>query len=431
MATKKNPAKSGVKPSSAKAPQAASRAGLSKKPLTLKAQALRQEVSKETSKEISKEDEKKRMQDSKLAQSDKSNKDDKLDKVDKKGKSKLKDKANEKVGDQGNSVLNGKANGKHLPEAVSGPAGKIPKTEPVLEKDLVKKPAGSLKSSLRIFQIYYEPWQRELVDPNFSALDNSKSKSEALDFGVFEQLLKSEYVKDAQLWGALSWRFAELTGMSGAEWVKNIQAHPGNDVYFCNPYPAIEALYHSAWLQGETAHPQFFALSQAIFQVVGLPLEELTSLHPSDTFSSANFLVATPKFWAAYLPWVRNVLSVANKKLPPRVRDLMHSRLADKQNLHNGASYVPFIIERLFPVFMKTAGKSMKAYKIALPERERELNVHLKLLREMKDVAHRTKSAWLGVCWVNYRNLYLTQVNGKDWSKKFLRAITPADIKFS
>ena len=54
-----------------------------------------------------------------------------------------------------------------------------------------------------------------------------------------------------------------------------------------------------------------------------------------------------------------------------------------------------------------------------------------KLLREMKDVAHRTKSAWLGVCWVNYRNLYLTQVNGKEWSVKNLRAITPTDIKFS
>jgi hypothetical protein len=85
----------------------------------------------------------------------------------------------------------------------------------------------------------------------------------------------------------------------------------------------------------------------------------------------------------------------------------------------------------LLPVFLKTAGKGLSAHKIALPKRDSELNVHLRLLREMKDVAHRTKSAWLAACWVNYRNLYLTQVNGKDWSKKFLRAITPADIKFS
>lgn len=340
------------------------------------------------------------------------------------GKANGKDSANGKSNDKSN----GKEQGDALPEVASGP---LPKAETGLEKDLVKKPAGSLKSPLRIFQIYSEPWQRDLLDPNFAPLDNSKGNSELMDFAVFEQLLKSDYVKDAQLWGALSWRFAELTGMSGADWVKNIQSHPGYDVYFCNPYPQIEALYHNGWMQGETAHPQFFALSQAIFQVTGLPLDELTSLNPSDNFSSANFFVASPKFWAAYLPWVRNILTLANKKLPPKVRDLMHSKLADKQGVHNGATYIPFIIERLFPVFMKTAGKSLKSYKIALPERERELNVHLKLLREMKDVAHRTKSAWLGVCWVNYRNLYLTQINGKEWSKKYLRSITPTDIKFS
>ena len=341
-------------------------------------------------------------------------------------------KSNGKLNGKANGMLNGKGNGKDdehaLPDTESGP---IPKAETGLEKDLVKKPAGSLKSPLRIFQIYNEPWQRDLLDANFSPLDNSKNTSELMDFAVFEQLVKTDYVKDAQLWGALSWRFAELTGMGGADWVKSIQAHPGNDVYFCNPYPQIEALYHNSWLQGETAHPQFFALSQAVFQVTGLPVDELTSLSSSEQFSATNFLVATPKFWAAYLPWVRNVLSLANKKLPPKVRDLMHSPMADKQGIHNGATYVPFIVERLFPVFMNTAGKSMKSYKIALPERERELNVHLKLLREMKDVAHRTKSAWLGVCWVNYRNLYLTQINGQEWAKTNLRAITPTDIKFS
>jgi hypothetical protein len=428
MATKKKPAKS-----SSSAPQAASRAGVSNKnravvqKAAIGPNAARQveaaSIDKVPSKAISPASAKPATKDALKSKA--------------KGAEKTNGKTNTKIanganGANGSNGTNGKSSGKvadkSLVEASTGP---IPKAETGLEKDLVKKPAGSLKSPLRIFQIYNEPWQRDLLDPNFSALDNSKGNSELMDFAVLEQLIKSDYVKDAQLWGALSWRFAELTGMSGADWVKNIQAHPGYDVYFCNPYPQIEALYHNAWMHGETLHPKFFALSQAIFQVTGLPLEELTNLHPSDDFSSANYFVASPKFWTAYLPWVRNVLMLANKKLPPNVRDLMHSKLADQQGTDKGASYIPFIIERLFPVFMKTAGKSLKSYKIALPERERELNVHLKLLREMKDVAHRTKSAWLGVCWVNYRNLYLTQINGKEWSKKYLRAITPTDIKFS
>ena len=452
MATKKTPVKA-AKPA-VKTPQAASRAGMSTKGQSVAQKAApglstSRKLEEPTTKKAGKDASagaatspvlsSKELPQSKTASS----------KSDTKSLVKKSEVSETKSSDQNKAVangsvhygaINGKANGKSnaksdgknqgdtIPDVAAGP---IPKADTGLEKDLVKKPAGSLKSPLRIFQIYSEPWQRDLLDPNFSALDNSKGNSELMDFAVFEQLLKSDYVKDAQLWGALSWRFAELTGMSGADWVKNIQAHPGYDVYFCNPYPQIEALYHNGWMQGETAHPQFFALSQAVFQVTGLPVDELTSLNPSDTFSSANFFVASPKFWAAYLPWVRNILTLANKKLPPKVRDLMHSKLADKQGIHNGATYIPFIIERLFPVFMKTAGKSMKSYKIALPERERELNVHLKLLREMKDVAHRTKSAWLGVCWVNYRNLYLTQINGQEWAKNNLRAITPTDMKFS
>ncbi len=321
-------------------------------------------------------------------------------------------------------------------KGVSDPSGQAvaqqaPRAEPKLQENLAKRPAGSLQSPIRIFQIYYESWQRELLDPNFAALDNSKSRSELLEFAVFEQLAKSEHVKGATLWGALSWRFSEKTGMTGADWVKAIQSNPGADVYYCNPFPHNEALFHNYWLQGETAHPHFVALSRGVFQVADLPAEMITSLASSEQFSSANCFVATPKFWAAYLPWINQVMSMANKKLPPKVRDLLHSSQADARDLHKGATYVPFIVERLFPVFMQTAGKGLKGFKIVLPERERELNVHLKLLREMKDVAIRTKSAWLAACWVNYRNLYLTQTNSKEWCKKYLPLITPTEIKFA
>lgn len=307
----------------------------------------------------------------------------------------------------------------------------IATAEAKLEKDLETRPAGTLQASMRIFQIYFENWQRELLDPAFIALDNSKSTSELYEFDVFVRLAQSEYVKGADLWGALSWRFMEKTGMSGVELVKYIESQPGFDVYFSNPVPENEALYHNLWLQGEIAHPDFLGLVQAIIQVTGLPAEELIGIQSSDKISAANYFVGTANFWAAYLPWVSAVLALANKKLPPEIRDLLHSTQADDRGLHGGASYVPFIVERLFPIFMKTQGKSLKGCKVPLPERDRELNVHLKLLREMKDVAHRTKSTWLAACWINYRNLYLTQMRGKEWCSKYLRAITPKDIRFS
>ena len=288
---------------------------------------------------------------------------------------------------------------------------------------------GSVQSSLRIFQIYYEAWQRDLLDPKFAAIDNSDLNSEMAEFLVLDRLSKSDYVKGAKLWGALSWRFTERTGMTSEDWVKAIEENRGKDVYYCDPSPLNEALFHNLWLQGETAHPQFFALCQEFFKAAGLPLEELTTILPPEQFATSNYFVGTPQFWELYLPWITQILATANKKLPPKVRDLLHTKMADGP--HKGLTYVPFILERLFPIFMKSVGKKLSYQKIALPALDNQLNVHLRLLREVKNLAHSTKSPWMAAVWVNYRNLYLMQTNGKDLCAKYLLSITPTEIKFA
>jgi hypothetical protein len=284
---------------------------------------------------------------------------------------------------------------------------------------------------LRIFQIYFEPWQRDLLDPDFIPFDNGGVRAELLEFDVFERLAAAPATAGAALWGALSWRFAEKTGLSGAELRAAIDAHPGRDVYFCNPHVQNEALYHNMWMQAETAHPRFLEVARALFDAAGLPADELESMLPSTRYSAANYFIGTPAFWSAYLPWVRRVLARADRNLAAPMRQLLHSTEADSRGLHAGATYVPFVVERLFPLFLRTAGRKLAAQQIALPRREAELNVHLKLLREMKDVAHRTRSPWLAACWVNYRNLYLTQLHGKAWAQRYLRAVTPTDVRFA
>ncbi len=285
--------------------------------------------------------------------------------------------------------------------------------------------------AIRIFQIYYEDWQKELLDPSFSPLNNSAVKAEKMEFDVFERLSRSRDVKKATLWGALSWRYREKTGMHGAHLLKIIAANPGADIYYCNPHVHNEALFHNMWLQGETAHPHFLKLSMAFFSATGLDVQELNTITASSAWSAANYFVGSKAFWSKYIPFVRQLLIAAEKKLSDEMRALLHAETADGKGLHSGSTYVPFIVERLFPLFMQREGKSLKAFKIVLPERERELNVHLKLLRDMKDVAHRTRSPWLAACWVNYRNLYLSQSYGKAWCQRYLRTITPTEIQFA
>lgn len=282
---------------------------------------------------------------------------------------------------------------------------------------------------LKVFQIYFEPWQRDLLDPAFVPLDNRGTATELLEFDLFERLSISDHVRDVKLWGALSWRFAEKTGLTGADVTRLIAENPGHDVYFCNPYPLHEALYHNLWLQGETSHPRFLELTRAFFRAAGMPDESQVML-PSQLFSAANYFIGSPAFWSAYLPWVRTALRRAEAGLPPEIAKELHSSAADDRNLHAGQSYMPFIVERLFPLFMRTAGQSLRGFKLPLIVPEEEMNVHLKLLREMKDMAWQTKNSWLAACWVNYRNLYLQQHHGREWTQKYLRAVTPVDIRF-
>lgn len=303
-----------------------------------------------------------------------------------------------------------------------------PRADAALEQKLANQPPRALNSPIRVFQMYSESWQRELLDPAFYPMDVSRVDPHNQDLNVWSQLMTNEATKGAQLWGAVSWRFTERTSMNGSDWVRQVTDQPGGDVYFSNTDLVGEGVFHNSWLHAATLYPQFLEVVTAFFQANDLPLTELSLITPSALTPGGHFMLARPVFWSAYVNWLKQLMTQANKRMPPALRDLMHSPLAGGDGK---STLLSVIVDRLLPVFLRQTNSSFKAIKVALPERERELNVHQKLLREMKDVAHRTQSAWMAACWVNYRNLYLSQSQSKAWIQQHLRAVTPTEIKFA
>lgn len=297
-------------------------------------------------------------------------------------------------------------------------------------KALVQRKAAPVQNKLRIFQIYYEPEQRQQLDSAFEPYDNAGDNSPLLEFNVFRKLHKSDLVKGAELWGAVSWKFTQKTGLTGTDLRAVIASNPGHDVYYCNPYPECEALYHNLWLQGETSHPNFLVLCQEFFEVAGISLDNTKAFVPSNLFAASNYFVASPKFWAAYLKFVGDAIAKAEAGMSKTAKAMIYSSAADRIGVHAGASYLPFIVERLFAVFLAENQGAFSAYKYSLPVKEESLNVHLKLLRQMKDLAIKNKSLWLATCWVNYRNLYMSNSYGADWCRKYLKNITPTEFKY-
>lgn len=284
--------------------------------------------------------------------------------------------------------------------------------------------------AMAVYQIYFEASQRAGLDPDLIPFDNAGHDDRLREFAVFERLAKDEGVRLAPLWGAMSWRFGKKTGLSGQALRKVIEQHPGCDLYYCNPFPEHEALFANGWQQGITAHPAFSELCGAVFKASGLDPRELKTIQPSQAFSACNYFVASPAFWSSYLPWVRDHIERTRAKLPKNVLTVLDSPQSDPRQQHAGSAYWPFIVERLLPQYLRSAGKDLKVHKYALPVAEARLNTHLQRLREMKDIAHRSRSPWLYACWLNYRNLYLLQTSGSDWCKRYLPLISPSEVDF-
>lgn len=323
-----------------------------------------------------------------------------------------------------------KVTAKAAPKATAKTPAKAPVNAPakVVNKKTAKPAPAS--QTLRLFQIYYRPDQRAQLDPALEPYNNEGETSPLLEFNVFRKLAASELTKGAALWGALSWKFGQKTGLSGAQLREIIAKNPGYDVYYCNPFPELEGLYHNLWLQGETAHPNFLILCNDFFNAAGLDVSALEELQPSSLFASSNYFVATPAFWQRYLAFMESSIATAEKNMSSTAKAMIYSSAADRRGLHAEASYLPFIIERLFGYFLARHAQGLKAYKYQQLTAEQQLNVHQKLLGQMKDAATQTRSLWLGSCWVNYRNLYMQQSYGSSWVRRYLKSITPPAINF-
>lgn len=282
---------------------------------------------------------------------------------------------------------------------------------------------------LRVFQVYQEAWQRDLLDPTFTALDQSRQPSELPELTLHQGLLNHATTQQVRYWGVVSWRLAQQTGLTAQDLREAIEQHPNADVYVVNQGVADEGLYHNAWLQGETEHPGMQALAKALFKACDLPADDLTSVHSQVQHGSATVVVANRAFWKAYVAFIQNFVS-QSKQLDATQRTQLMARFQDESALLGSSNMLGAIIRRLLPVFLKTEGRGFTLRKLPLPVKERGLNVHEQLLREMKNVAHNTQSTWLIACWINYRNLYLHQSRGKAWCQKHLREITPVDIRF-
>lgn len=283
----------------------------------------------------------------------------------------------------------------------------------------------------KVFQIYYRDEHLDSLDPAFVPYDNRGEHHPLLEFNVFRTILNDGLAGKAGLWGAVSWKFGRKTGLAGDDLIDYVRDNPGYDAYYCNPFPEFEAVYHNLWQQGETAHPGFLDLARRVFQAAGLPLATLDALYPAQFYSAANYIVATPAFWRAYVAFIEDILDRIERNGDSHLLGQLHASTADPKGVHSGATYLPFLVERLFAVFLLSdAAAGFRVHKYPVPAKEARLNVHLIILRQQKELLCQHHNAHLAAWWLSHRALYFVTEHGKEWVRRFLPRISPDAVDF-
>lgn len=284
--------------------------------------------------------------------------------------------------------------------------------------------------SIKLFQIYFKAEHKKRLDPEMIPFDNSKRKNHLLEFDVFRRLAASADTQGCDYWGALSWKFSDSMNFNGATLKSFINKNPGYDVYFCNPHPKIEGVYENLWVQGEVSHPNFISVSKAFLEAAGLKPKVTEVVIPSGYMASANYFVANSKFWDLYLQFVNDALETAEKNLSSDQLAVLLSPVADAKGLHNGANYVPFIVERLLTEFLLLNSKKIRAIKVQSPRLESKLSEHHKSLRLLKDLAIRGRSDWVLDSWRSYRNLFLSATADSKALAPYVKLLTNKNVSF-
>jgi len=274
--------------------------------------------------------------------------------------------------------------------------------------------------NLQVWQIYYREDQLPALDPAFTPFNNTGVASPMLEFDVFQRLWRSALTTPCAHWAAVSWKFGRKTGLSAQELYGLLDELGQVDLVYMNPFPKDEGLFESSWVQGEVSHPGLLSLARPILGLIQSNLYAIEELQLSSSYSTCNYLFGNARFWSSYIPFVEGVIKAAEEALVTEQRAFMWSSDADWRGLHNGASFAPFIVERLLPIFLRSEGKGLKARQLKLPKPEAQLSRALVELREMKDMAILTGSGRVFERWKQARRDYALARFSPAWCTRFL-----------
>ncbi len=203
--------------------------------------------------------------------------------------------------------------------------------------------------SVKIYEPLYQEGQ-SLAEPEFIPLALSNDHADWRELRFIVDFYRASKHRQADMSGIFSPKFRLKTNITGAEWIAFINQHQSAALCFCNPFPTLHYYSYNVWMQGEIAHPGLTALAQELLNAVELNWDlSQVPRHNQSNLCYANFWVGSEQFWEAYVGGVLNPIAtfIEQNSAHPLVASIL------KPTYHtDAASFLPFIIERLFSTYL-------------------------------------------------------------------------------
>jgi hypothetical protein len=267
-----------------------------------------------------------------------------------------------------------------------------------------------MSQNTKIYQLFYKEEQRTHLDPAFVPYENiDNPKPELREWYIWDKEYENCKAEGLDLWGFVSWKFKEKTGLSGDRFVNFISDNPGYDVYFINPCLINEAVFLNSWEQGDLHHPNISEIGNTFLKKIGVEnvgVKEFVLDRNCTTY--ANYIVANENFWSHFMEFTRKLFTEAEKDSE------FHTQVFGEGLSNYGPDkslpMFTFLIERLLPTFIELS--SFKALPFnytpeTLLEKYKPYASDLTALSNLKVLINRYESDDLYYIWDHYRQKFL------------------------
>lgn len=262
-----------------------------------------------------------------------------------------------------------------------------------------------MSKNIKIFQLYYKPELEEHLDPEFTPMSNVDNPRPHLrEWCKWDREHENVLEQNLDLWGYVSWKFKQKTGLTGTQAFDFINSNPGYDVYLFNPCIANEALFANSWEQGDIHHPNISAIGNSFLSKLGYDEDVKSVLLDRNKTVFANYVIGNRRFWEDFMQFSRAMFTEAKKDpiFETQVFGAGLSNYAHDSSLPN----FTFLIERLIPTFLELKDYNSIGYtytKETVLSKYHNVFDEIMHLSNLKIAVNQTESDDLYEAWDHFR----------------------------